>query len=89
MTEEVLAVKPAVDVHQCTLLLFVVQATPEGKITLHGRLDYNVYEGGKQVNMDAVNLYELIVELVEKHIEGGKFVHLQDETTFESVFKEE
>lgn len=61
----VLAVKPVVDKHEVTCVLIVTESTPEGKITCMARIDYDVFKDKEQINPDAINFFEVLLDIVE------------------------
>ena len=62
--DTVIGVQPAVDKYDVTAILIVTENTPTGKITCMSRIDYDVFEDGEQINMDAINFSEVLMDII-------------------------
>ena len=63
--DNVIAVQPAVDKYDVTAILIVTENTPKGKITCMSRIDYDVFKDGEQLNDDAINFFEVLMDIIQ------------------------
>ena len=82
--DTVIAVQPAVDKYDVTAVLIVTENTPKGKITCMSRIDYDVFKDGEQINMDAINFSEVLMDIIlgDMHLNNADTQIIHGKTEF-------